>query len=141
MNAQAPRGKGTKAERQRGGAATDENGGWRMEDRRWETARANWELVIGDRRGEGHGLGGDPGAAVLGSAFPAVPVLAGADEDLLVGPRRPKAGQIERGDVVDPRVGRRQQTQINRPPHIGPPRTTGRGGEEPEVTLDTVMED
>jgi hypothetical protein len=113
-----------------------------MEDRRWETARANWELVIGGRRGEGRGLGGDPGAAVLGSVFPAVPVLAGADEELFVRrPRRPKAGQIERGDVVDPRVGRRQQTQINRPPHIGPPRTTGRGGEEPEVTLDTVMED
>ena len=86
-------------------------------------------------------MGGDPGAAVLGSAFPAVPVLAGADEDLLVGPRRPKAGQIERGDVVDPGVGRRQQTQVNGPPHIGPPRTTGRGGEEPEGTLDTVLED
>ena len=98
-------------------------------------------MVIGGGRGEGRGFGGDPGAVVLGSAFPAVPVLAGAKEDLLVRPRHPKAGQIQRREVVDPLPGPRQQTQINRPPHLGPPRTTGRTAKEQEVTLDMARED
>ena len=88
----------------------------------------------------GGGWGGDPGAEVLGSAFPAVPVLADAEEDLFVRPRRPKAGQIERHEVVDPRLGRRQQPEINWPPHLGPPRTTGRTAKEQEVTLDMVLD-
>ncbi len=89
----------------------------------------------------GRGFGGQQGAVVLVNAFPAVPVLAGADEELLVRPRRPKAGQIEGGDVVDPLPGRRQQTEINWPAHSGPPRTTGRTAKEQEVTLDPAMED
>ena len=89
----------------------------------------------------GGGWGGDEGAVVLGSALPAVPVLANAEEDRFVGPRRAKAGQIPRREVVDPRLGRRQHTQINGPPHPGPPRTTGRTGKEQEVTLDMVLED
>ena len=71
----------------------------------------------------------------------AVPVLADADEDPFVRPRGPKAGQIERHDVVDPLPGRRQQAQIDRLAHMGPARTTGRTAKEQEVTLDMAMED
>jgi hypothetical protein len=99
------------------------------------------EIRIKIRRRAGGGFGGDPGAVILGSALPAVPVLADAEEDLLVQPRHPKAGQIERREVVDALPGRRQQTEINGPPHRGPPRTTGRTAKEQEVTLDTVTED
>jgi hypothetical protein len=63
-------------------------------------------------------------------------MLGGADEDPLVGPRRAEAGQIQRRDVVDPRSGRREQSQADRMPQDGPTGTTGRGGEEPEVTLE-----
>ena len=70
-----------------------------------------------------------------------MPVLANTDEDLFVGLRHPKAGQIERRDVVDPFPGRRQQAEINRPPHVGPPRTTGRTAKEQEVTLEMARED
>jgi len=99
------------------------------------------KIRIKIRRRLGGGFGGDAGAVVPGGAFPAVPVLAGADEDFLVRPRGAKAGQIERRDVVDPLPGNRQQTQINGPPHIGPARTTGRTAKEQEVTLETVLED
>ncbi len=99
------------------------------------------KIRIKIRRRLGRGFGEDAGAEVLGSAFPAVPVLAGADEDLFVRPRRAKAGQIQRRDVVDSFLGRRQQTQINWPPHIGPPGTTGRTAKDQEVTLETVFED
>ena len=93
------------------------------------------------RAGGGARVWGGRGRCGPGSALPAVPLLAGADEDLFVRPRRPKAGQIERREVVDPLLGHRQQTQINWPPHSGPPRTTGRTAKEQEVTLDTAMED
>jgi hypothetical protein len=70
-----------------------------------------------------------------------MPVLANADEDLFVGLRRAKTGQIQRRDVVDPLPGRRQQTQINWPPQVGPPRTTGRTAKDQEVTLEMARED
>jgi hypothetical protein len=101
----------------------------------------NWPLAIGGRRGEGRGHGGHDGAEVLGTALPTVPMLAGADEYPLVGRRRPEAGQIQRRDVVDTLPGRRQQSQAHRMAQVGPTGTTGRGGEEPEVTLDPAMED
>ena len=98
------------------------------------------KIRIKIRRRAGRGFGGDQRAVILGSALPAVPVLTGAEEDLLVRPRRPKAGQIERREVVDPLPGQRQQTEINGPPHRGPPRTTGRTAKDQQVTLDMVLE-
>jgi hypothetical protein len=98
------------------------------------------KIRIKIRRRLGGRFGGDTGAVILGNAFPAVPVLAGADKDLFVGRRRTEAGQIERRDVVDALPGRRQQTEINWPPHRGPPGTTGRTAKEQEVTLERALE-
>ena len=70
-----------------------------------------------------------------------MPVLANTDEDLFVGLRRAKAGQIQRREVVDPLAGRRQQAEINWPPHMGPARTTGRTAIDQEVILDMARED
>jgi hypothetical protein len=80
-------------------------------------------------------FGGDEGAVGDGGAFPAVAVLAGLNEDLLVGGRGGKAGQVEGGDVADAVCGGSQESQEDGASHAGPAGAAGGAGKEQEVAF------
>ena len=80
-------------------------------------------------------FGRDEGAVGGGGAFPAVAVLAGLNEDLLVGGRGGKAGQVEGGDVADAVCGGWQESQEDGSSHAGPTGAARGAGKEQEVAF------
>jgi len=70
-----------------------------------------------------------------GGAFPAVAVLAGLNEDLLVGGRGGKAGQVEGGDVADAVCGGGEESQEDGASHAGPTGAARGAGKDQEVAF------
>jgi len=89
----------------------------------------------GGARERGARFGRDEGAVGGGGAFPAVAVLAGLNEDLLVGGRGGKAGQVEGGDVADAVCGGWQESQEDGSSHAGPTGAARGAGKEQEVAF------
>ena len=81
------------------------------------------------------------GAVGGGGAFPAVAVLAGLNEDLLVGGRGGESGEVEGGDVADAVGGDGEESQIDGASHAGPAGAARGAGKEQEVTFDMALED
>ncbi len=75
------------------------------------------------------------GAVGGGGAFPAVAVLAGANEDLLVGGRGGEAGQVEEGDVADAVGGGGQESQEDGASHVGPAGAARGAGKDEELAF------
>ena len=81
------------------------------------------------------GLGGNAGAVGGAGGFPAVAVLAGLNEDLLVGGRGGEAGEVEGGDVGDAVNGGGEEAEIDGASHAGPAGAAGGAGKEQELAF------